>query len=253
MAEPSFDARMLPHLRSFLFCGETLSPAVATTLLERFPDAAVWNTYGPTEATVATTSVRIDPAMLARYPSLPVGYPKPDARLMIVDEDGCGLPSGERGEIVIVGPNVSPGYLNRPDLTAKAFFNLNDQRAYRTGDWGLHRDGLLFCEGRRDTQIKLHGHRIELGDIESNLKMLPGVRDSVVIANTKRGRTDLVAFVVLTQRPDGSDANLSRLLRGKLAQCLPTYMLPHRFYFLPNMPLTANGKTDRAQLVEMLA
>lgn len=254
LAEPSFDAHMLPHLRRFLFCGETLSPEVASVLIERFPDAQVWNTYGPTEATVATTSVRINRALLEKYATVPVGYPKPDTHVLIVDDNGNGLSSGERGEIIIVGSNVSPGYLGRPDLNAASFFAINGQRAYRTGDWGLYREGLLFCEGRRDNQIKLHGHRIELGDVEAHLKMLPGVRDGVVVAKVKDGRADhLVAFVVLTHRPEGSDFVVVRVLRSQLADYLPGYMLPQQFYFLQSMPMTTNGKTDRNKLMEMLA
>jgi len=253
LAEGSFGAGMLPSLRRFIFCGETLSPAVALELVTRFPAAEVWNTYGPTETTVATTSVRIDHAMLKRYRSLPVGYPKPDAQVLVVDDDGQVLAAGERGQIVIAGPHVSPGYLRQPELNAQRFFTMGGQRAYYTGDWGVYRDGLLFCDGRRDSQIKLHGHRIELGDVESNLKALSGVRDGVVTLDLKEGKpARLVAFVVFSQRPPGSDFDLSRALRAQLAERLPAYMLPQRFCFLPSLPMTANGKTDRAKLMELL-
>ena len=127
-----------------------------------FPSAEVWNTYGPTEATVATTSIRVDREVLARHAPLPVGYV--DARhahRRFVDENARRVPEGERGEIVIIGPNVSPGYLGRADLTEKAFFATDGTRAYRTGDWGRTREGLIFFEGRMDGQIKLHGYRIE--------------------------------------------------------------------------------------------
>ena len=114
LVEPGFSERMLPNLQKFLFCGETLSPEVAAGLLSRFSRAEVWNTYGPTETTVATTSVRIDQQMLANYSPLPVGYPKPDSRIYILGPEVNQAGERERGEIVIAGPNVSPGYVNRP-------------------------------------------------------------------------------------------------------------------------------------------
>jgi D-alanine--poly(phosphoribitol) ligase subunit 1 len=253
LAERSFGAQMLPWLRRFLFCGETLAPEVAAQLLDRFPEAAVWNTYGPTEATVATTSVRIDRTVLEQYAPLPVGYPKPGTSILLADESGQLVAPGESGEIVICGPNVSPGYLGQPDLTARSFFLRDGQRAYRTGDKGHFRDGLLFFEGRLDNQIKLHGYRIELGDVEANLQALPDVRDAVVIAKMKRGVPDsLVAFVVLSNRQIGTNHETARTLIAQLSQRLPSYMIPRRFRFLEAFPITTNGKADRRKLNEWL-
>ncbi len=180
LVERTFNRALLQRVRRFLFCGEILLPDTARLLLDRFPGAEVWNMYGPTDTTVATTSVRIDRDVLEKYSPLPVGRPLPGTDLFVVDENRNILPSGSRGEIVIRGPNVSPGYLARPDLTAARFFEEGGQRAYRTGDWGRFRDGLLFFEGRIDNQIKLNGYRIELGDLETNLRALPMVRDAAV-------------------------------------------------------------------------
>jgi D-alanine--poly(phosphoribitol) ligase subunit 1 len=253
LAERRFNAAMLPHLRRFLFCGETLPPEVAAQLLARFPHAQVWNTYGPTEATCATTSVRIDQDVLRRHSPLPVGYTKPGTRILIRDANGQPVAAGERGEVIIAGPNVSTGYLGRPDLTAQAFFTLDGARAYRTGDWGRFEGALLFFDGRMDSQIKLHGYRIELADVEANLRAGPGVRDAVVMPVVKNGRVDsLAAFVVLSERPPGSDFAVSRLLRGQLGERLPSYMLPRKFVFLDALPMTPNGKADRRKLAELL-
>jgi D-alanine--poly(phosphoribitol) ligase subunit 1 len=253
LAEKTFDREMLPNLRRFLFCGETLAPEVAAQLLDRFPQAQVWNTYGPTEATCATTSLRIDRAVLERYSTLPVGFSKPDARVLIMDDADREAAPGERGEIVIAGPNVSTGYLGRPDLNTRAFFNLDGRGAYRTGDLGQVRDGMLFFEGRKDTQVKLHGYRVELGDVESNLRALPGIRDAVVIPLMKQDRPDsLAAFVILRETRPLSDFQISLELRSKLAERLPSYMIPRKFYFLNAFPMTANGKADRRKLAERL-
>ena len=117
LADPGFDASLLPRLGLFLFCGETLPTATAAALRERFPDALVVNTYGPTESTVAVTSVVIGPHYLTAA-ALPVGQAKPGTTILIRDENGADLPPGQPGEILIAGDTVSIGYLHRPDLTA---------------------------------------------------------------------------------------------------------------------------------------
>lgn len=253
LVEDKFSDAMLPRVRRFLFCGETLPPQTAAQLLKRFPKAEVWNMYGPTEATVATTSIRIDASILERYSPLPVGRAMPGSEIFIVNGKRELLPANQRGEIIIAGPNVSPGYLARPELTADAFFQYRGQRAYRTGDFGRLRDNLLFFEGRMDEQIKLSGYRIELGDVEANLRALAVVRDALVIPVIKDGTAQsLAAFVVLATRDDASHFDLSHRLRNQLSERLPTYMLPRKFVFLDAFPMTANGKIDRASLAKSL-
>lgn len=246
LAEKTFAAARLPAVRRFLFCGETLPAETAAQLLDRFPDAQVWNTYGPTEATVATTSIRVTRDLLAVGGPLPIGHARPGTDILLLDDDGFPAPDGERGEIVVAGPNVSPGYLGQPDLTARSFSVRGGQREYRTGDWGRLRDGLLYCEGRKDLQLKLNGHRVELADIEANFCALPHVRDCAVAPVLKGGAvTSLTAFVVLDG--DSGDAGL----RTELAKRVPAYMLPRKIVVLPFLPLTANGKADRRALGEM--
>jgi len=253
LVEEKFAEGMLPCVRRFLFCGETLAAQTTVRLLERFPRSQVWNMYGPTEATVATTSVQIDLSILERYSALPVGRAMPGTDVLVVNEAGETLPANERGEIVIAGPNVSQGYLGRPELTAAAFFEHCHRRAYRTGDQGEFRDGLLFFEGRMDSQLKLSGYRIEVGDVEANLLALPSVRDAVVTPVIKNGAAQsLAAFVVLGSQIDASHFDLTQSLRRQLAERLPVYMLPRKFVFLDAFPLTANGKADRALLAQSL-
>src|SRR6188472_1813998 len=150
LVEDRFAEAMLPRVHRFLLCGETLAPQTAAQLLARFPQAQVWNMYGPTEATDATTSIQIDAAILKKYSSLPVGRVMPGTKIFIVDENGDEEFADERGEIIIGGSNVSPGYIGRPDLTARAFFEYRGSHAYKTGDLGRFRDSLLFFEGRID-------------------------------------------------------------------------------------------------------
>lgn len=253
LIERTFAQPMLPGLRRFLFCGETLAPETASQLLDRFPEAEVWNTYGPTEATVATTSVRITREVLEKWSPLPVGAAMPGTRVVILDDEGGRVSDGERGEIVIAGPNVSPGYLGRADLTAKAFFDLDGTRAYRTGDWGRERAGQIFFEGRRDSQVKVNGYRIELGDLEANLRALPEIADAVVLPVEKHGRIDaLAAVVVLAVEKSGSDFAFTAQLKTRLGERLPAYMIPRKFLYVDAFPMTANGKADRRKLGEML-
>jgi D-alanine--poly(phosphoribitol) ligase subunit 1 len=253
LVEEEFAEAMLPRLRRFLFCGETLAPLTAAELLGRFPRSQVWNMYGPTEATVATTSIQIDHSILQRYSPLPVGRVMPGTQIVLVDDKDQELPANERGEIVIAGPNVSPGYVGRPDLTTRAFFRYRGLRAYRTGDVGRFHDDLLFFENRLDEQIKLNGYRIELGDVAANLRALPAVRDAVVLPVVKNGTAQsLAAFVLSVPRDQTSDFQLAHSLRTQLGERLPAYMLPRKFVFLDAFPMTANGKVDRGALARSL-
>ena len=252
LVERRFDQRMLPRLQRFFLAGESLSPALVRQLFDRFPGASVWNMYGPTEATVVVTSVRITRNILDRYPVLPIGLPKPRTRITVVNGDDRPVGPGERGEIVLAGPNVSPGYLNRPEATERAFCQVDGVHSYRTGDIGHFEDGLLFFDGRIDSQIKLHGYRIEPGDIEAHLSALPEIQDVAVLPVNKNGRVDSIqAFVVLHERPAGSDYEISNNLRARLAERLPAHMLPRKFRFLDTFPMTVNGKVDRRRLAEL--
>jgi D-alanine--poly(phosphoribitol) ligase subunit 1 len=243
LMDKSFTNQMLPKLKKFLFCGEPLSVETVRMLFDRFPDVAVWNTYGPTETTVAVTSVKITPETLDKYKSLPLGYPKPDDDIYIQDD-----------EIIISGDNVGPGYLKRPEQTAKAFFKHNGMQAYHTGDTGYIEDGMVFFVGRKDNQIKLHGHRIELGDIENNLKRIPNVKDAIVVVKKPAEGGDafdyLVAFVLYNS--DEPNAEVIPTIKKQLTEKVPVYMVPKKFILMAKFPMNTNGKADRKKLAEEL-
>lgn len=245
LSEANFTGERLQTLKRFLFCGEILQPDTARQLLERFPEAAVWNTYGPTEATVAATSIRVTLENIDRYPTLPVGYPMPSGGIAILHEDGERVPEGQSGEIVISGSNVSPGYLNRPDLNQTVFKNFDGQPAYHTGDWGHLADGLLFFEGRRDGQIKHHGYRIELGEIEAHLGRHPAVQQAAaLVQDYGTAGSTLVAYLVFSP----SQKATRHELRKFLSERLPPYAVPSAYIDVPGLPLTPNGKLDRRAL-----
>ena len=255
LAEEQFGQGLLPELEAFLFCGETLNCSTADKLLHRFPRAKVINTYGPTESTVAVTDVEITPALAAGPAALPVGRPKPGTRLAILAESGAPLPEGAHGEIVILGDTVGAGYFRRPDLTERAFFTQTEDgqalRAYRTGDIGWLQGGMLYFSGRADGQLKLHGYRIELGDIEENLMRLPGIGRAVVLPSIREGKVKSLTGYV-EGRPAGGDRLAAvRQIKDQLRQLLPDYMVPKKIVFLDRLPVTANGKTDRKALKEL--
>ena len=252
LADRRFDSALLPDMKLLLFCGETLQNATVQKLHSRFPGAKVINTYGPTESTVAVTQVEITPALAAADEPLPVGAPKPGTWLLIAGPEGEDLPEGERGEIVIVGDTVSSGYFGRPDLTARAFGTRRvvggEYRLYRTGDKGYLRGGQLHYCGPLDLQIKLHGYRIELEDIEQNICRLPGVRGAVVLPQERDGAIRSLTAYVAADWPGERGFAASQRARGELAQFLPAYMIPKKFVFLDALPMTANGKVDRKAL-----
>jgi D-alanine--poly(phosphoribitol) ligase subunit 1 len=255
LADPAFDGSLLPRLGLFLFCGETLPTSTAAALRERFPDARVVNTYGPTESTVAVTSVVIEPQHLTTA-ALPVGQAKPGTTIVIRDESGADLPPGQPGEIVIAGDTVSIGYLHGPDLTAAAFTLVDvdgaPTPAYLTGDLGhLDADGMLHFGGRLDGQIKLHGYRIELEDVENNLRRVTGVQQAAVVAvrNEAGVITHLHGFVQLASPPEGGPLAVATALKKELRAYVPDYMVPKLLTVVDRIPLTGNGKADRRALL----
>lgn len=248
LSEKSFDEKMLPQLRAFLFCGETLGNRTALKLMERFPKAAVINTYGPTESTVAVTDVTVTKELAETVNPLPVGTAKPGTVIEIRDESGTVLSDGEKGEIIILGDTVSTGYFCQEELTRKAFFTENGVRGYHTGDKGYLENGMLFYCGRIDLQVKLHGYRIELEDIENNIRRLPGIEHVVVLPNERDGKVkSLTAYVVEKPIPENEREETARLKR-ELLTYVPEYMVPKKFAFLEQMPMTNNGKADRKRL-----
>ncbi|GAA4199589.1 hypothetical protein GCM10022252_51580 [Streptosporangium oxazolinicum] len=207
---------------------------------------AFHNHYGPTEATVCATSYRtVDGAELGAATHLPIGAPLPHARVYVLDRHGEPAPIGVPGEIHIGGECLAHGYLGRPGQTAGRF--LPDPfspragaRMYATGDLGRYRpDGNLEFLGRTDRQVKLHGNRIEPGEVEAACLAHPGVREAVVTADARR----LIAYLV------GERLTVAEL-RAFLAGRLPGYMMPGAVVTLPALPLTSHGKVDFRALPE---
>jgi amino acid adenylation domain-containing protein len=228
--------------------GEVLTAALAREIYRRTAVKAVYNHYGPTEATTCAT---VALALPDSVEDPPIGRPIAGAEIHVLDASGRPTPAGGVGEIHIGGPGLALGYLNRPDLTAERFaedlLGPGSGRLYRTGDLGRWTaDGQLQFIGRKDDQVKIRGVRIELGEIEATLAAVPGVRTAAaVVCAGPGGRPDLAAFA----ETDGVDAEA---LRAALAHRLPAAVRPRRVVVLDALPLTLTGKVDRQALADGL-
>ncbi|MEG1067594.1 MAG: D-alanine--poly(phosphoribitol) ligase subunit DltA [Anaerovoracaceae bacterium] len=250
LADKGFNGENFPDMKAFFFCGETLTCETAKKLLEAFPKAKVINTYGPTESTVAVTSIEITLDLTTTGKPLPVGKPKQGTIIEIVKPDGSLAEEKESGEIVIIGDTVSAGYFAEPDKTSKVF-SYEDETKYRTGDEGYMEDGILHFCGRMDSQIKFHGYRIELGDIEANLMELPSVQGAVVVTRKSGEKIrNLVGFVICDKLSDMTDFKRGQEIREQLKVKLPEYMVPKKIVFVDKFPMTTNGKVDRRKMEE---
>jgi amino acid adenylation domain-containing protein len=231
-----------PDLR-ILSGGEALPRDLADRLLDH--GCVVWNLYGPTETTVWSALWKVE-----RGGPVLIGHPIANTQLHVFDKRGRPVPIGVVGELYIGGTGVARGYRGRPELTAERFVpdpgsQQPGARMYRTGDLARWRaNGALECLGRIDQQLKLHGYRIEPGEIEQALRSHPGVSDAaVVVVEHAQGDRRLVAYVVTTEPSSTPDA-----LRAHLMRALPSYMIPGDYVELPDLPRTPNGKVDRRAL-----
>lgn len=246
LMDPTFNASHF-SLTRFLFCGEELTHKTAATLKQRFPQARIFNTYGPTEATVAMTQIEITDDILATNDRLPIGRVKPGMEARIVDEAGDAVPTGKNGELIIYGNSVAKGYLNNPERTMKAFFTFEGRQAYRTGDVAsLDDDGVLHYLGRSDFQIKLNGFRIELEDVSLLVSQEDHVKQAVVVPkyNAQHKVAMLIAYVVPNEAPVENRLALTTAIKKGLAATMMAYMIPQRFVYKERLPLSSNGKID---------
>ncbi|MGW3360518.1 amino acid adenylation domain-containing protein [Streptomyces bungoensis] len=234
----------LASLTTVITAGETLPEALLRRHVETLgPGSCLVNEYGPTEATVWASYRRFEAAG-----PVDIGGPVPGTRLYVLDDAGRLVPPGITGELHIGGAGVSRGYFGRPEATSRVFvadpFAGGGARMYRTGDlvrW--RRGGGLEFLGRRDNQVKIRGHRVETGAVEAALRACPGVREAVVVADA--AGTRLTGFVV-TDAPDALST-----VRERLARTLPEAAVPSHLHALDTLPVTVNGKADRASLTEL--
>ncbi|MEU8110196.1 amino acid adenylation domain-containing protein [Nonomuraea muscovyensis] len=242
--EPGLTQR-LTHLRTAICSGEALTPDLADRFAATLPHARLHNLYGPTEAAVDVTWHPCTPGQT----TLPIGHAITNTRLEILDHRMNRTPIGTPGTLWIGGVQLARGYIGRPDLTAERFtpdpYGPPGSRLYDTGDLARRRpDGAIEYLGRTDHQVKIRGIRVELGDIETALTTLPGVRAAAVHTTADSAGLRLTGYVVPDPGATTDPANWARLLRDRL----PAHMIPTSWVHLDALPLNRSGKLDRNAL-----
>jgi non-ribosomal peptide synthetase component F len=243
-----------PSLRLSLFCGEPLPVSSAEAWLEAAPNSILENLYGPTELTIACTLYRWDAArspLESEMGIVPIGHPYPEMRVLVVDENLNEVPPGAEGELLMNGPQMSLGYWNDPAKTAAAFVAPpgKNETYYRTGD-RVRRpigNGPLTHLGRTDFQVKILGHRVELGETEAIVRDATGMEGVVAVGwpPTPSGFGGVEVFV------EGPAAD-PEAIRKLVAARLPEYMVPRRLHFIDQLPRNVNGKFDRKAMIKLL-
>src|SRR6185437_1915101 len=245
-------------LKRVIASGEALPAELVEKWRER-SRAELHNLYGPTEASIDVSWWPC--AQGNKEYGVPIGRPIANTRLYVVDDDGELVPAGVAGELLIGGIGLARGYWNRPELTAERFIpdHLSGEsgaRLYRTGDRArYHRDGVLEYIGRNDAQVKIRGYRIELGEVEAALRQLSSISEAAVMVRDDTGRGKrLVAYVAMVDGKSNQDADHKKIWRESLQEglkkTLPEYMVPSAWVFLEHLPLSPNGKLDRAALLK---
>jgi len=253
--DSNFNKELMPKLNTFVFAGEVLSKKLVKELMLRFPGARIINGYGPTEGTVLLSAVDVNEEMIEDSREIPIGYPMEGAILKIVDENGNTVTEGEKGELLAIGNSISKGYFKNEEITKKVFFNEDIEgkllRGYRTGDLAYYDGNMIYYCGRKDFQIKLNGFRIELEDIENNLRRVNSVNNCAVFPIYKDDKISHIMGAVTLNEDNGlSNLRNSILIKDELKQYIPSYMIPRNIKIIKQFPINTNGKIDRKRLME---
>lgn len=244
-----------PSVRWSVFCGEALTLQQVQSWSRAASNSHIENLYGPTEATVASTGY---PWHREQSPGecnngiVPIGWSFPHQYDRIADENGYEVAAGTTGELCLAGPQVTAGYLNDPVRTAERYVQLpdSDKTWYRTGDLAFRdANGCMHFAGRKDDQVKIRGYRVELQEIDAAVRKASGIDAVVSLAWPVRdGSADgVVSFVC------GITGFSAAQIIERCRSVLPDYMVPSRLLFVQSFPVTANGKVDRRQLIQMLS
>ncbi len=245
LIDKSFDSKLMPNLKTILFCGEKLLKSTVNKLYSRFDNIQLINCYGPTECTFAVTNYYLNKNINYNENEIPVGIPKPDVKIYILDKNNNPVADEHIGEILITGESVADGYLG--NIQNNSFIQYNGKKAYLTGDLGYIKNGNLYYIARKDKQIKYKGYRIELTDIENNLQALEYIDKAVVIAKTNKENKvlNIIAFVILKENIIKNELDIIKDLQKKI----PKYMCP-KIKIINSFPLNKNGKCDEKKLLE---
>jgi acyl-coenzyme A synthetase/AMP-(fatty) acid ligase len=251
--EPDRLAALADQVRGVLYAGEAFPLPELRQLQNLLPAARIVNCFGWTES-MACSFTDVPRPLPADLDTLSVGFAHPGAEMMLIDASGAPVDEPDVvGEIHLRGPSLFTGYWDDDEATAAALVPdplepRSGQRVYRTGDLACRgQHGELHLVGRADLQVQIHGNRVELGEIERRLLEFPGIVAATVAVHTRDGDPELIAFAVLATGIESVDpVSVSRFCQ----QTLPAYMAPHRVIAVDEIPVTANGKTDRRALMD---
>jgi acyl-coenzyme A synthetase/AMP-(fatty) acid ligase len=244
----SQEPREIPDLRLVSATGEALKKEIVQRWFAVQPRIKLLNAYGLTETSDDTNHEIMEG--VPRQDRVPLGRPIQNVREYIVDQNLVPVPLGAPGEIVFSGVCVGRGYINDPERTQSAFLpdpHSAGARLYRSGDYGRWLpDGKLEFLGRRDSQVKISGFRIEIGEIENRLLRVPGIREGAVVVTGGGERNKSLAAFYSADRPLESS-----VISGRLRESLPAYMVPSAYHWRASLPVTDNGKIDRKALMTL--
>ena len=248
-------AHVLPN-QKLVLGGEATHWELIHRIRQLKPSCRIFNHYGPTETTVGVLTSEVSQPVSMYPTTIPTGLPLPNVYIHILDENLQAVPTGTPGELYIGGRCLAIGYRNQPDLTAERFIQdpfKPGNRIYKTGDRVIkYADGTIHYQGRLDHQLKIRGFRVELGEIEEQIRRSADVAEAVVLADEEYPEKPLIAYIVPLRREvlhsSATQTAYMNSVRDHIKAVLPDYMLPAHFQLLSELPLTPNGKLDRHAL-----
>lgn len=233
-------------MRHFATGGDLVNNSLLIELRKQFPKAELSVLYGPTESAILASRYIVNSQLLDG--NHPIGKPLDNTIILISDEAGNQQPIGIPGMLYIGGPGVSRGYINSPELNQEKFVTINNQRYFKTGDIARWLpNGIIDFIGRVDNQIKIRGHRIELGEVNASLYSYPAIKEAVAVVDMAENHKQLIAYVVL-KKECLQEQGIKQALKSHLQAKLPHYMVPNTIIILDKLPLTKNGKIDKKAL-----
>lgn len=247
---PYLDEMDAPQMRYSLFCGEALSADDTEQWRQALPGAEIWNVYGPTENTIYCTLYRVSDSDIKQQNNIvSIGKAMSGTETMIIDENGNRLTAEEKGELCLAGEQLTDGYWHNSDKTTEAFFEVSGKRWYRTGDiCAEDRAGDIIYYGRKDSQVKIQGYRIELSEIESIARKFYNGDIAVVAVPAEDTNGNMSIQLAIEDEDKEKDEKLLEYMRGYL----PSYMIPSKVYHLSRFPQNANNKIDRKEIKNLI-
>ena len=246
--KPYFNKINLPDLKHSLFSGEALPYSLAQEWRKCVPNASIENHYGPTEATIDCLYYKLENNDAESHQGImSIGKPFHEIDAQVIDQEGNIINSEEQGELIIHGSQVTNGYINNPSKNKESFIVIDSKIYYKTGDIVFkNKVGDYFYCGRKDNQIQIQGYRVEIGEVEFQVKKLLQSKNIVITSYQENDITSLALFI------EGEKDFEIEKFEVNLKTALPYYMHPKKINFVKQFPLSTSGKTDVKQLIELL-